>query len=119
SATQEVLVHAGFDVEIPPVRLCCGRALYDYGMLDEARRLWRKTLNVLEPYLADGTPVVGVEPSCIAAFRDELPNLFPDDDRARQLSSSVFTLGEFLSQHVDGYEPPKLERKALLHVHCH
>lgn len=62
---------------------------------------------------------MGLEPSCIAVFRDELINLFPDDEDARRLHRQTFLLSEFLNQKVEGYEPPPLDCKALLHGHCH
>jgi FAD/FMN-containing dehydrogenase/Fe-S oxidoreductase len=119
-ATVEALEDAGFRVEIPAERLCCGRPLYDYGMLDTARLLWRRTLAALHPYVRDGVPIVGVEPSCVAAFRDELPNLFPNDEDAKRLSQQTLTLGEFLVRHApEDWRPPRLERKAIVHAHCH
>ena len=79
-ATVEVLEAAGCRVELPPKILCCGRPLYDYGMLDLAKRLLRQTVRALRDEIAAGTPIVGMEPSCIAVFRDELPNLLPLDE---------------------------------------
>ncbi len=63
--------------------------------------------------------MVGAEPSCVAAFRDELPNLFPHDEDAKRLSLQTLTLAEFLQRHAPDWQPPKLDRKALVHVHCH
>lgn len=116
-AAVEVLEEAGFRVDVPRQRLCCGRPLYDYGFLGLARRLLRQTLEALGPDIEAGVPIVGLEPSCVAVFRDELPNLFPNDLNARRLSKQVFTLGEFLAK--QGFEPPTLEREALIHGHCH
>jgi Fe-S oxidoreductase len=65
------------------------------------------------------TPIVVLEPSCAAVFRDELTNLFPDDERAHKLSKQVFLLSEFLEQHAKDFPIPKLTRKALVHGHCH
>src|SRR5438067_3039206 len=70
-ATGEVLEAAGCRVAPPPKILCCGRPLYDYGMLDLAKRLVRQTVRALRDEIAAGTPIVGMEPSCIAVFRDE------------------------------------------------
>ncbi len=64
-------------------------------------------------------PLIGLEPSCLAVFRDELTNLFPDDEDAKKLSKQSFVLSEFLNQHVPNYEPPRLQRQAILHGHCH
>jgi Fe-S oxidoreductase len=115
-----VLESAGFQVMVPMHDLCCGRPLYDYGMLDMAGLFWRRMLDVLRPQIQAGVHVVGVEPSCVAAFRDELPNLLPHDKDAKRLSQQTLTLSEFLSRHApDGWQPPKLERRALVHRHCH
>jgi len=112
-----VLEAAGCRVELPPKILCCGRPLYDYGMLDLAKRLVRQTVRTLRDEIAAGTPIVGMEPSCIAVFRDELPNLLPLDEDAKRLSKQVFTLAEFLSDR--DFSPPRLERTALYFGHCH
>jgi Fe-S oxidoreductase len=116
-AAVEVLEDAGCRVEIPGQPLCCGRPLYDYGMLPTARRWLRRTLDALAEPLAAGWPVIGLEPSCVAAFRDELPNMFPADLDARRLASQSRTLGEFLAE--GDYAPPSLHRRALVQVHCH
>jgi Fe-S oxidoreductase len=73
----------------------------------------------LEPEIEAGIPVVGLEPSCVAVFRDELCNLFPRDERAVRLSRQTFLLSEFLERHAQGFKLPRLSRKALLHGHCH
>ncbi len=118
-ATVEVLESAGFLPIVPVQDLCCGRPLYDYGMLDLARRLLRRTLNELRPLIQAGVPLVGVEPSCLAVFRDELPELIADDLDARRLSEQSFTLAELLTSRAKGWEPPRLQRKVVLHGHCH
>jgi FAD/FMN-containing dehydrogenase/Fe-S oxidoreductase len=119
-AAVEVLEAAGFRVRVPQAHLCCGRPLYDFGMLDRAKRLLLEILDALEPEIEAGIPIVGLEPSCIAVFRDELTNLFPRDERAQALSQQTFLLSEFLEQRlIDGAELPQLNRKALLHGHCH
>ncbi|HEX6824288.1 MAG TPA: FAD-linked oxidase C-terminal domain-containing protein [Candidatus Sulfotelmatobacter sp.] len=119
-AAVEVLETAGFRVLVPRANLCCGRPLYDFGMLDRAERLLLEILDQLEPEIAAGIPVVGLEPSCIAVFRDELINLFPRDERAQALSKQTFLLSEFLEKNL-GPDPqlPQLPRNALLHGHCH
>jgi Fe-S oxidoreductase len=100
-AAVSVLEGLGFDVEIPTAHLCCGRPLYDYGMLAAARRALDTILQSLDREIDAGVPIVGLEPSCVAVFRDELVNLFPNDFRARRLSAQVFSFGEFLSTHID------------------
>ncbi len=118
-AAVEVLEHAGFQVRVPRQSLCCGRPLYDYGMLDTAKRLLRQILDTLREPIRAGIPIVGVEPSCMTVFRDELTNLFPNDEDAKRLNTQSFILSEFLHEKVNGYRPPKLQKKALVHGHCH
>jgi Fe-S oxidoreductase len=87
-------------------------------MLRQAQGQLRALMTTLRDEIAAGVPIVGLEPSCVAVFRDELLNLFPDDALARKLSSQVHTLAEFLSQLPD-YHPPKLHATAVVHDHCH
>lgn len=112
-----VLGEAGYRVEIPERPLCCGRPLYDWGMLERAKLLWRQTLGALGPALHDGVPVVGLEPSCLASFKDELVGLFPDDEAARLLADNTYLLSDFLVR--QRYEIPRLERSAIVQGHCH
>ena len=116
-ATVEVLENAGYRVELPQQSLCCGRPLYDFGMLTLAKRQLRQILDALSPFIREGVPIVGIEPSCVAVFRDELTNLFPNDEDARRLRRQTYVLSEFLER--EDYQPPKLERKAVVHGHCH
>ncbi len=118
-AAVEVLEAAGFCVTIPRANLCCGRPLYDFGMLDRAQRLLLDILDQLEPEIEAGIPVIGLEPSCVAVFRDELLNFFPHDQRAQALSKQTFLLSEFLDRNSGNAPLPQLQRKALLHGHCH
>jgi FAD/FMN-containing dehydrogenase/Fe-S oxidoreductase len=118
-AAVEVLEAAGFEVVVPQQSMCCGRPLYDYGMLRLARRLLRGLLNGLRDEIRAGTPVVALEPSCGAVFRNELTSMLPDNEDARRLARQTFTLGEFLAQQAPDWEMPRLERKALVHLHCH
>jgi Fe-S oxidoreductase len=114
-----VLEHAGYQVRLPDRVLCCGRPLYDFGMLPLARRLLGQVLEELRPAVRAGLPVVGLEPSCLSVFRDELTNLFPEDQDARRLAERTFTLAELLVGQTFGYRPPRLPGRALLHGHCH
>jgi Fe-S oxidoreductase len=118
-AAVEVLEAAGFRVLLPGGHLCCGRPLYDFGMLDRAKKLLLETLDVLDGEIAAGLPIVVLEPSCAAVFRDELVNLFPKDERSRKLSQQTFLLSEFLEKRARHFELPRLDRKALIHGHCH
>ena len=108
---------AGYEVVVPRQALCCGRPLYDFGFLDTAKRLLRQILDALRDEIRAGTPIVGLEPSCVAVFRDELLNLFPNDEDARRLSQQTFLLAEFLAR--EGYQPPRMDGAVLLHGHCH
>jgi FAD/FMN-containing dehydrogenase/Fe-S oxidoreductase len=114
-----VLEAAGFRVELPSGPVCCGRPLYDYGMLSTARRLVKWTLRRLEPHLRAGTPIVGLEPSCVAVFRDEVTNLLPDDLDAQRLRDQSFVLSELLDRRAGHWELPSLHRRALVQPHCH
>ena len=118
-AAVEVLEAAGFRVVVPRANLCCGRPLYDHGMLDRAQSLLLQILDELSPEIEAGIPIVGLEPSCVAVFRDELLNLFPHDERAQALSRQTFLLSEFLETRAKNLPIPRLNRKAILHGHCH
>ncbi|MGD2137229.1 MAG: FAD-linked oxidase C-terminal domain-containing protein [Gammaproteobacteria bacterium] len=116
AAAVAVLEAAGHRVEVPQGRFCCARPLFAWGWLELAAKQLRHTLDVLEPWLERDLPVLGMEPACIASFRDELPHLLPDDPRAARLARQAQMLGEYLVS--TGYQPPRLERRALVHVHC-
>jgi FAD/FMN-containing dehydrogenase/Fe-S oxidoreductase len=116
-AATRVLESLGFQVEVPRASLCCGRPLYDWGWLDEAKALWRRTLNILAPQIEAGVPVVGLEPACVSAFRDELVRLFPDDPLAERLSRQTRFFSEFLDD--AAAPPPQPTADALVQVHCH
>jgi FAD/FMN-containing dehydrogenase/Fe-S oxidoreductase len=118
-AAVEVLEAAGFRVILPGGHVCCGRPLYDYGMLDLARRYLTRTLDVLRPQIEAGIPVIGLEPSCLAVFRDELVNILPGNLDAQRLKTQSYVLSEFLTEKAPGFSPPKLRRKALVQPHCH
>jgi len=118
-AAVEGLEDAGFHVVVPQAHLCCGRPLYDYGMLDLAEAYLRRVLAALEDEIRAGTPVVGIEPSCVAVFKDELLKLWPANQDAQRLAKQTFHFSEFVMEHAEEWEPPQLQRKALLHGHCH
>jgi Fe-S oxidoreductase len=119
-AAHQVLTSAGFRVTVPTRHLCCGRPLYDFGMLDTAKDYLLKTLDALTPQLHAGTPIVVLEPSCASVFRDELTNLLPEDPRAQKLRDQTFLLSEFLVKHARHYQPPQLNgEKIIVHGHCH
>ncbi len=116
-AAVEVLEHAGFAVKVPEHAFCCGRPLYDFGMLTLAKRLLNSALSALEPDIRAGRRVVVLEPSCASVFRDELPNMLPESQLARALAAQTRGLAELLAE--EDWQPPALEGPALLHGHCH
>jgi FAD/FMN-containing dehydrogenase/Fe-S oxidoreductase len=113
----EALEDAGYRVVVPDGHVCCGRPLYDYGFLGLARRYLEGTIDRFRAEIRAGTPIIGLEPSCTAVFKDELGKMLPNDQDGQRLARQVFHLGEFLER--EGYEPPMLPRKVLLHGHCH
>jgi Fe-S oxidoreductase len=118
-AALDVLTAAGCTVSIPAQSLCCGRPLYDFGLLDQATAYLQRILTALAEPIDAGIPIVVLEPSCASVFRDELRSLLPDDPRAERLRTQTFLLSEFLERRVPGYVPPSLTRPILLHGHCH
>ena len=118
-AGAEVLKAAGYQVMLPAKLLCCGRPLYDYGWLKQAKKLLKDILDSLNKEIEEGIPIVGLEPSCVAVFRDELTQLFPSDQNAVRLSNQVFTLSEFLEKYAPDFNIPDIRKNALVHIHCH
>ncbi|HET8591311.1 MAG TPA: FAD-binding and (Fe-S)-binding domain-containing protein [Nakamurella sp.] len=118
-AAVEVLESAGFRVTIPPRPLCCGRPLYDYGMLRTARHYLDSVLATLREPIRQGVPLVGLEPSCVAVFRDELTNMLPNDEDARRLRAQSSTLAQFLVVRAPDWNPEYRGGHALVQVHCH
>jgi Fe-S oxidoreductase len=122
----EVLRDLGERVVIPAERACCGRPLYDMGMLTLARRTLRGLVDVLDPYVCAGLPIIVIEPSCLAAFRDELPGLLSDDPRALRLAASVrspaehlLSLGRFTELVAAKPDGSARRERAVIHPHCH
>ncbi|HWD02046.1 MAG TPA: FAD-linked oxidase C-terminal domain-containing protein [Amycolatopsis sp.] len=116
-ACVEAIEAAGWRVVMPEEHVCCGRPLYDYGFLDSAQRYLRRVLDLLREHIRAGTPMVGMEPSCLAVFKDELRKMYPHDDDAARLAGNVYHFAEFF-QAFD-IPAPKLEGRALLWGHCH
>jgi Fe-S oxidoreductase len=114
-ASVEALEEAGYRVTMPREHLCCGRPLYDYGFLRLARRYLERVIDELRADLRAGVPVIGMEPSCVAVFKDELAKMLPDDEDGHRLCMQTKHFAEFL----EGADLPPLPRRALLHGHCH
>jgi Fe-S oxidoreductase len=119
-AAARVLASAGFAVETPRRHVCCGRPLYDFGFLREARAYLQGILHDFAPQIDAGLPFVFLEPSCATVFRDELRNFFPTDERARRLGDQTLLLSQFLVRHAPDFQPAQHPGgKIVLHGHCH
>ena len=114
-----VLEDAGFQVQVPRGNLCCGRPLYDYGMLDRAKQQLIEIVGALRPQIQAETPVVVLEPGCASVFRDEMTEILWGNVDASRLKKQVFSLGEFLEKKAGDYRPPAVPRKVYVHGHCH
>jgi FAD/FMN-containing dehydrogenase/Fe-S oxidoreductase len=123
SAAESVLTEAGFRVETPRGHICCGRPLYDFGLLDDARSYLAKILDRMAPQIKSGMPFIFLEPSCASVFKDELLELFPTGpmaDRARRLSGQVWLLADWLAAKAPDFATGRLTGASiLLHGHCH
>jgi Fe-S oxidoreductase/FAD/FMN-containing dehydrogenase len=113
------LEQAGCVVKVPGVHVCCGRPLYEWGMLDRAKRYLEHIMDVLGDDIRAGTPIVGLEPACVSVFREELTNLFPVSEQAKRLSKQTLLLSEFLTSKAPRFPFGKVHRRAIVHGHCH
>jgi FAD/FMN-containing dehydrogenase/Fe-S oxidoreductase len=115
-------VHAALPADGNARPLCCGRTFLSVGLIDEGRREMQRTLDALAPYARRGVPVIGLEPSCLLTFRDELPALFKDE-AVEALAANALLLEEFLAREQNegrlALPLAPLAKKALLHGHCH
>jgi Fe-S oxidoreductase len=119
-AAESLLAEAGFRVETPRGHICCGRPLYDFGLLDAARAYLAKVLDRMAPQIEAGLPFIFLEPSCASVFKDELLELFPDDLRARGMSKQVWLLADWLAAKTPEFGCGRLAgAHILLHGHCH
>ncbi|HEX6876982.1 MAG TPA: FAD-linked oxidase C-terminal domain-containing protein [Nocardioidaceae bacterium] len=117
-AAVTLLERAGLRVSVVGEGACCGLTWISTGQLDAARRIVRRTVDVLHPYAADGIPVLGLEPSCVAALREDLVQL-TEDSRAAELAGGVRTLAEFLET-LPAWAPPDLTGTTIVaQPHCH
>jgi Fe-S oxidoreductase len=119
-AAETVLVSAGFKVVVPKGHICCGRPLYDFGLLTAARAYLWKVLERMEPQIDAGLPFIFLEPSCASVFKDELLEMFPTDARAKRLSGQVWLLADWLAAKAPEWAVDRLKgAHILLHGHCH
>ncbi|MFJ4217423.1 (Fe-S)-binding protein, partial [Streptomyces hydrogenans] len=116
TAAVRVLEEAGLGVTLPPGRVCCGLTYVSTGRLGAARRVMRRTLDVME---RETRPVVVLEPSCAATLRTDLPELLPDDPRAARLAASVLTFAQALETLAPHWNPPRIDRPVAGQTHCH
>ncbi|MFE9097590.1 FAD-binding and (Fe-S)-binding domain-containing protein [Streptomyces sp. NPDC007264] len=115
-----VLEDAGFRVAVPDKPVCCGLTWISTGQPTVAKRVLRRTLDVLRPWTEAGTPVVGLEPSCTAVFRADAPELMPADQDVQRLAGQFRTFAEHLVHHAPAdWRPPALARRATVQTHCH
>jgi Fe-S oxidoreductase len=114
-AAVRVLRAAGFNPVLPGGSVCCGLTWVSTGQLSAARKVMRRSLRVLAPHLDAGTPIVGLEPSCLAALKTDVPELTGDD----RTTSNTFTLAGFLRAHAPQWTPPSVPLAAITQVHCH
>ncbi|GEM31227.1 hypothetical protein NN3_22340 [Nocardia neocaledoniensis NBRC 108232] len=109
----------GYRVRIPERRVCCGLTWITTGQLDGARKRLRATLDAVADHAAAGGVIVGLEPSCTAALRADLPELLPDDPRSADVAASMRTLAEFLLDQ-PGWRPPRRDGETVVvQPHCH
>jgi len=114
-AAKVVLEAAGYRVQIP-AGLCCGRTYLSVGMLERAKREAGRLLEALRPAVARGLPILGLEPSCLYALRDELPVLIPGADA---LAKNALLFEEWIAQSPGKLAFHELQQEVLLHGHCH
>jgi len=119
-AAEKVLREAGFKVRVIRQKVCCGRALYDFGLLSQAKAYMKDALKTLEPEIRKGLPFIFLEPSCASVFKDEALEFFPTDDRAIKMSEQVWLLGDWLAAKAPEWVEGRLEGETIhLHGHCH
>jgi FAD/FMN-containing dehydrogenase/Fe-S oxidoreductase len=120
AAAETVLTEAGFTVIVPRGHICCGRPLYDFGHLDAARGYLADVLDRMAPHIDAGWPFIFLEPSCASVFKDELPELFPRDKRARRMRELVWLLADWLAAEAPDFATGRLNgAHILIHGHCH
>jgi FAD/FMN-containing dehydrogenase/Fe-S oxidoreductase len=117
-AAVDVLERLGYHVIVPP-QTCCGRPLYDFGLLESAREHLHAVFQLLADDRYRKAPIVVLEPSCFAVFQDEARGLWPDAALPRAIAGRTVLFDTFVKVHFERGELPPLGGKALVHVHCH
>lgn len=119
AATAAVLISAGYTPRMLERKACCGLTWISTGQLDGAARELRQATDVLYPYVEQGIPIVGTEPSCLAVWRSDALDLVPDDPRVGEVANNTFTLAEFLAQDPTFEVPDLTGHKIVAQPHCH
>ncbi|MCS0639633.1 FAD-binding protein [Streptomyces sp. LP05-1] len=114
-----VLEDAGFTVRVPGGTQCCGLTWITTGQLGVARRVARRAVAALAPEARAGVPVVGLEPSCTATLRSDLPELLGGDERAAAVGRATVTLAELLERRAPDWDAPRIGARSLSQTHCH
>jgi FAD/FMN-containing dehydrogenase/Fe-S oxidoreductase len=118
-AAVSVLAAAGYAPQVLPRPACCGLTWISTGQLDGARRQLHAALDILHPIVAAGTPVIGLEPSCLAVWRSDASELLPDDPRVAEVAAGVLTLAELLGRTSDWTPPDLTGLELVVQPHCH
>ena len=118
-AAVSVLAAAGYAPQVVQRPACCGLTWISTGQLDGARRQLRAALDILHPIVAAGTPVIGLEPSCLAVWRSDASELLPDDPRVTDIAAGVLTLAELLGRTPDWTPPDLTGLELVAQPHCH
>lgn len=125
-AALALLAAAGIEAKVIPERACCALTWVTTGQLDQARKIIAASVQTLYPYVASGTPIIGLEPSCLAALRTDAPALLdaasPGGGRVAEVAAGVQTLGEYLTglQRAGRWTPPDLSgTEIVVQPHCH
>ena len=106
--------------EEPKGHICCGRPLYDFGFLGQAKAYLNDVLSRVAPEIDAGMPFIFLEPSCASVFKDELLEFFPNDERAERMSEQVWLLADWLAAKAPDWVPGRLDgAHVLVHGHCH
>ncbi|WP_367618940.1 FAD-binding and (Fe-S)-binding domain-containing protein [Pelotalea chapellei] len=116
-AAHEVLIHYGYEVEILPQRPPAARPPLDYGMITYAKKQMMRIIDALSATVRQGIPVIILEPSTAALFREELPELAPQHLDGQRLTRLTFLLSEFMER--ERLDPPKLSGRVIFQPHCH
>jgi len=119
-SAERVLMQAGFRVQTTRGHICCGRPLYDFGLLDSARSYMAGVLDRLAPQIEAGLPFIFLEPSCASTFKDEALELFPNDERAKKMSEQIWLLADWLAAKAPDWVNGRLAGvQVIVHGHCH